>query len=212
MAEKEMVYRLTKSLYGLKQAPRKWYKKSNGFMQQNGLFRCNADHYCYFKKVKLSFIILLLYVDDMLVAGANLEEINDLKKQFSSEFKMKDLEYVCKVFQRFNMSDTKPVRISLASHFRLSNEQCPKTNEEKDLMVKVPYASATGSLMQATLGSSEMDPEVPVGYIKLSEKCLTFRREELKLEDYVDSDFAGEVDNKKSTTEYVFTVGSIAIS
>ncbi|TXG66983.1 hypothetical protein EZV62_008258 [Acer yangbiense] len=113
-------------------------------MQRNGLYRCNADHYCYFKKVKSSFIILLLYVDDMLVAGANLEEINDLKKQFSSEFKINDLgvakqilgirisrdeqmgilqlsqaEYVCKVLQRFIISDTKPVRISLASHFRI---------------------------------------------------------------------------------------------
>jgi ATP-binding cassette subfamily B (MDR/TAP) protein 1 len=76
----EMVCRLTKSLYGLKQAPRQWYKKFDGFMQRNGYFRCNADHCCYFKKVKSSFIILLLYVDDMLVAGANLEEINNLKK------------------------------------------------------------------------------------------------------------------------------------
>ncbi len=60
-------------------------------MQRNGYFRRNADHCCYFKKVKSSFIILLLYVDDMLVAGANLEEINNLKKQLSSEFEMKDL-------------------------------------------------------------------------------------------------------------------------
>ncbi|KAK0584230.1 hypothetical protein LWI29_009630 [Acer saccharum] len=87
----EMVCRLTKSLYGLKQAPRQWYKKFDGFMQRNGYFRWNADHCCYFKKVKSSFIILLLYVDDMLVAGANLEEINNLKKQLSSEFEMKDL-------------------------------------------------------------------------------------------------------------------------
>ncbi len=34
---------------------------------------------------------MLLYVDDMLVAGANLEEINNLKKQLLSEFEMKDL-------------------------------------------------------------------------------------------------------------------------
>ena len=60
-------------------------------MQWNGYFICNANHYCYFKKVKLSFIILLLYVDDMLVVGADLEEINNLKKQLSREFEMKDL-------------------------------------------------------------------------------------------------------------------------
>ncbi|KAK0584804.1 hypothetical protein LWI29_018907 [Acer saccharum] len=50
--KEELVCRLTKSLYGLKQAPRQWYKKFDGFMQGNEYFRCNADHCCYFKKVK----------------------------------------------------------------------------------------------------------------------------------------------------------------
>jgi len=45
-----------------------------------------------------------------------------------------------------------------------------------------------------------------------TEKCLTFRKDELKLEGYVDSDFAGEVDHKRSTIGYVFTFGSTAIS
>jgi ATP-binding cassette subfamily B (MDR/TAP) protein 1 len=45
-----------------------------------------------------------------------------------------------------------------------------------------------------------------------TEKCLTFRKDELKLEGYVDSDFAGEVDNRRSTTGYVFTFGSTTIS
>jgi len=67
-------------------------------MQRNGYFRCNADHCYYFKKVKSSFIILLLYVDDMLVAGANLEEINNLRKQLLSEFEMKDLGAAKQIF------------------------------------------------------------------------------------------------------------------
>jgi ATP-binding cassette subfamily B (MDR/TAP) protein 1 len=45
-----------------------------------------------------------------------------------------------------------------------------------------------------------------------TEKCLTFRKDEFKLEGYVDSDFAGEVDHRRSTTGYVFTFGSTAIS
>ncbi|KAK0592711.1 hypothetical protein LWI29_024077 [Acer saccharum] len=55
--KEELVCRLTKSLYSLKQASRQWYKKFDGFMQGNGYLRCNADHCCYFKKVKSSFII-----------------------------------------------------------------------------------------------------------------------------------------------------------
>lgn len=36
-------------------------------------------------------IILLLYVDDLLVAGSNKDQIQTLKAQLASEFDMKDL-------------------------------------------------------------------------------------------------------------------------
>jgi hypothetical protein len=62
-----------------------------GFMQRHGYNKCNADHCCYFKRFESSYIILLLYVDDMLVAGSNMDEIKKLKKQLSREFDMKDL-------------------------------------------------------------------------------------------------------------------------
>ncbi len=45
-----------------------------------------------------------------------------------------------------------------------------------------------------------------------TEKCLSFRKDELKLEGYVDSDFAREADQRRSTIGYVFTLGSTAIS
>ena len=47
------------------------------------------------------------------------------------------------------MDDVKSVRIPLASHFRLSKDQSPKIEEEKDFMAKVPYASAIRSLIYA---------------------------------------------------------------
>ena len=45
-----------------------------------------------------------------------------------------------------------------------------------------------------------------------TKKCLCFERGELKLQGYVDVDFANEIDNWKSTTWYVLTLGTIAIS
>ena len=50
-----------------------------------------ADHCCYSKFFGNSYIILLLYVDDMLIAMSSIEEINDLNKQLSKQFAMKDL-------------------------------------------------------------------------------------------------------------------------
>jgi hypothetical protein len=258
--EKEkLVCRLTKSLYGLKQAPRQWYKKFDGFMQRHGYNKCNADHCCYFKRFESSYIILLLYVDDMLVAGPDMDEIKKLKKQLSREFDMKDLgaakqilgmrinrdkqkgtlqlsqeEYIDRILKRFNMSNAKPVSTPLASHFRLSKDQSPKTEEEKDFMAKVPYASAIGSLMYAMV-CTRPDIAHAVGAVSrfmtnpgkqhweavkwilrylrgTTDRCLCFRRGELKLQGFVDADFAAEVDHRRSTTGYVFTVGTTAVS
>jgi len=42
------------------------------------------------KKYVYSYIILALYVDDMLIVGANMMEIDRLKTQFSGNFEMND--------------------------------------------------------------------------------------------------------------------------
>ena len=81
--QENLVCKLRKSLYGLKQTPRQWYKKFDNFTHWIGFKRCEADHYCYVKSFDNSYIILLLYVDDMLIAGSSIKEINNLKKQLS---------------------------------------------------------------------------------------------------------------------------------
>ncbi|CAH9127437.1 unnamed protein product, partial [Cuscuta epithymum] len=142
--KEKLVCKLKKSLYGLKQAPRQWYLKFDSFMQRNGYTRCKMDHCCYLKKFKSSYIILLLYVDDMLVAGSNMQEINELKKKLSEEFEMKDLgearqilgmsivrdkvegtlklsqqKYIQKVLEKFRMTDAKPRSTPLGSQLKL---------------------------------------------------------------------------------------------
>ena len=58
-------------------------------MHRIGFKRCEVDHCCYVKFSDNSYIILLLYVDDMLIAGSSIKEINNLKKQLSKQFAMK---------------------------------------------------------------------------------------------------------------------------
>jgi hypothetical protein len=122
-------------------------------MTEHGYSRCHSDHCVYFKKLENgSFIILLLYVDDMLVVGSNMQDINVLKKKLANAFAMKDLgagkkilgmritrdiknhkltlsqgEYTEKVLERFRMQNAKLVSTPLASHFKLTKEMCPKT-------------------------------------------------------------------------------------
>ncbi|CAL1360545.1 unnamed protein product [Linum trigynum] len=171
----DYVCRLRKSLYGLKQAPRQWYKKFESVMGEQGYMKTTSDHCVFVKKFPDGdFIILLLYVDDMLIAGQNVSKINDLKKELSKSFAMKDLgpakqilgvrivrdrgakkiwlsqeKYIEKVLQRFNMDNAKAVSCPFANHFTLTSKQSPSTEKEKAEMDKIPYASAVGSLMYA---------------------------------------------------------------
>ena len=90
--KEELVCRLKKSLYGLKWALRKWYLKFDKFMSEQGYTRCHSDHCVYMKNQNDgSYIILLLYVYDMLVSGSNMQEINVLKRKLADSFAMKDL-------------------------------------------------------------------------------------------------------------------------
>ena len=83
---------LKKSLYVLKQSPRQWYKWFDTFMIGHGYSKSGYDSCVYHRKLlDDSFVYLLLYVDDMLIATKNLIKINRLKTQLRGEFEMKDL-------------------------------------------------------------------------------------------------------------------------
>ena len=87
-----LVCRLRKSMYGLKQAPRQWYRKFESFMVDHGFGKTQADHCIFVKKYDGGdFLILLLYVDDMLIVGQDPKKIGSLKKALSRSFSMKDM-------------------------------------------------------------------------------------------------------------------------
>ena len=90
--KEQLVCRLKKSIYGLKQAPRQWYKKFDSFMVSHEHRRTAADHCVYIRKFgNGKFIILLLYVDDMLIVKQDSKMIDKLKRDMSKTFDMKDL-------------------------------------------------------------------------------------------------------------------------
>ena len=57
----------------------------------HGYTRSEYDHCLYFKRLNDIFIILVLYVDDMLIVIKSMDEINRLKDQMARTFDMKDL-------------------------------------------------------------------------------------------------------------------------
>ncbi|XP_019435951.1 PREDICTED: uncharacterized protein LOC109342419, partial [Lupinus angustifolius] len=254
---------LKKSLYGLKQSSRQWYRRFDTFMLENGYCRSEHDSCVYYKKLaNKSFIYLLLYVDDMLIACKNMSEIKSLKAQLSSEFEMKDLgagrkilgmeiqrdrkegtlflsqkKYIEKVLERFGMQNAKPVTTPLASHFKLSMALCPQTESENEEMSSVPYASAVGSLMYAMI-CTRPDIAQAVSVVsrymaspgKVHWKAVKWIMRYLKgtmdigllygkvkgvgskVIGYVDSDYAGDLDKRRSLTGYVFTLCGCTVS
>ncbi|KAG8493469.1 hypothetical protein CXB51_010771 [Gossypium anomalum] len=174
ISEKEnYVCLLKKSLYGLKQSPRQWYKRFDSFMTSHDFKRSSFDSCVYFKKNSDgSFVYLLLYVDDMLIAAKDKGEVRKVKARLNEEFEMKDLGpakkilgmeilrdrkksklylsqkgYIEKVLYRFNMQSVKPVSTPLVAHFRLSSALSPQSDEKIEYMSHVPYSSTVGSLM-----------------------------------------------------------------
>jgi hypothetical protein len=82
---------LVKSIYGLKQASRQWYLKFDETVRKFG-FKENEDHnYIYAKFKNETFIFLVLYVDDILLASSDVHLLLETKSFLSSHFDMKDL-------------------------------------------------------------------------------------------------------------------------
>ncbi|XP_019193104.1 PREDICTED: uncharacterized protein LOC109187371 [Ipomoea nil] len=85
------VCRLLRSLYGLKQASRQWNAKLTLALQKHGFQQLSADPSLFTKSSENSFTALLIYVDDILVAGTNSHHIVQLKKYLDKAFRIKDL-------------------------------------------------------------------------------------------------------------------------
>ena len=88
----DKVYRLKKALYGLKQAPRAWYKRVDSYFLQHGFVRSENEPTLYVKKSDNGdFLVVCIYVDDMIYMGSSQKLVFEFKSCMMSEFEMSDL-------------------------------------------------------------------------------------------------------------------------
>ncbi|KAL5548154.1 hypothetical protein UlMin_003385 [Ulmus minor] len=150
--------------------------------------------------------------------------------------KVHQISYLEKLITKFSMNDCKPVQIPLAAHFNFSDELCPKTDIEREQMKNIPYSNAIGSLMYSMVSTRPdlsfaisvlsrymSNPGKPhwqalkwvFRYIKGTLSIgLIYKRKnkDLWLEGFIDSDYAGHKDNRRSTTAYMFCINDCCIS
>lgn len=50
-----------------------------------------SNNYLYYKRFDDQYVILCLYIDDILILSSDLDLINDVKKFLSDYFNMKDI-------------------------------------------------------------------------------------------------------------------------
>ena len=81
---------LKKEFYGLKQAPRDWYSRIDTYLQRLGFTKSDVDSNLYFILVGEEPLILVLYVDDLVITGAE-RLIEGCERDLASEFEMKDI-------------------------------------------------------------------------------------------------------------------------
>lgn len=85
------VCKLSKSLYSLKQSPRCWNKRLVSFIEKQGLIVSKADPCMFYRTCKGVKLIILIYVDDGLVAGECDSRAHEFIRSMEKEFHVKKI-------------------------------------------------------------------------------------------------------------------------
>ena len=185
------VCKLKKSIYGLKQSARCWNTTLDEYMKSVGYHKSNADGCIYVKSVKeadghISFVIMGVYVDDIIPISNNPALLKAEKAPLCERFKMTDLgeihyllgmsinrdresrtltvsqpNYLDKVLKKFGMENCKPVSTPLEPGRKF--QQLSPSDEPFDVQT---YQQAIGCL---TYISTATRPDIAAAVSVLSQ-------------------------------------------
>ena len=152
--EENKVYKLKKALYSLKQAPRAWNNKLNEILKGLSFEKCSKEHSLYRRKDRNHFLIVAVYVDDLLVTGSNVKMIIEFKEQMATKFEMSDLgrltyylgievlqtngcimlrqeRYAIKILEEAGLSECNASQVPMDLNIKLSRSPRERSIDEK---------------------------------------------------------------------------------
>nr|KYP35648.1 Retrovirus-related Pol polyprotein from transposon TNT 1-94 [Cajanus cajan] len=190
--ERNKVCLLKKALYGLKQSPRAWFGRFTKVMVSLGYRQSQGDHTLFIKHSSTGKLTLLLvYVDDNIIAGDDETEKLALKEKLAAQFEMKDLGKL-KYFLGIEVAYSK--NGIFISQRKYVLDLLKETG-------KLGCRTSTVPIEQNhRIGSEER-------------KGLLFKREDkLTMKIYTDADYAGSITDRKSTSGYCMFLGDSLVT
>lgn len=165
---KEQFCKLLKTLYGLKQSGRRWNQFINEELQKMNFIRCNSDPCIYRRKEEDgSITMILLYVDDNLIAGKRCH-IKKVKEDLFKVFDCRDLgrvkfmvgikvDYdaeagvmflsqkalINKVIERFSIEEGRSLSTPMDPAQKIAMEEA----NDDEPTINVPFRELTGVLL-----------------------------------------------------------------
>ncbi|GJT08794.1 retrovirus-related pol polyprotein from transposon TNT 1-94 [Tanacetum coccineum] len=139
------VYKLKKALYGLKQVPKAWYDRLKAILLKHEYSMRMVDNTLSTKKFKSHFIIVQIYVDDIIFGLTCQNLCDDFAKIIYDEFEMsmmgelnfflglkiKQMEdkiffnqskYIKEMLKKFGLEDFKPTKTPMSTEIKLTKD------------------------------------------------------------------------------------------
>lgn len=253
---KKHVLKLRRSIYGLKQAPRIWWEKMRAFLLQSGFYCCDAEPTVFIRNQNNTFVILLLFVDDILLTGTE-QGIETFVRECCRQFKTRDLgkpklflgiqfeyckdkivlfqrSYIKRILERFN-APKDPVATPLDPKQLLVEALDSELLNEENAS---EYRSAVGALMYLMICTrpdlaftlsrlSKFTSKPGIKHATALKRVFRYLRgtkdmgisflapnmtSNSRLYGYSDSDFAADLNSRRSTSGFVFLLNGGPIS
>eukprot|EP00253_Pinus_taeda_P017313 PITA_17313 len=219
-----LVCRLKKPLYGIKQAPSAWYYRLDKYLHQQDeiIFGSNEE------AMSQSFALVMQKEFEMSLLGELTYFLGLQIQQNEGRIFLSQTKYLKQILKKYSMEDAKPVCTPMVTGCSLS------ANDESAAVHQPTYRSMIGSILYLTgtrpdimhavgiVGRLQENPkETHLQAVKRIFKYLQGtqnyglwypRDTDLTLHAYTNADWAGSMDDRKSTSGGAFFMGSRLVS